>query len=173
MNASDDNGFDDLLERKLGLAAAGYQGPTVDPAQSVYHAAFLKGGTAMFSSLTTAAATKAVVGIAAATLVVGGAATLATGSPNPSVWGTTVTRAVTTCKADLQSGTHGIGVCVSDIAKQKGEAERTKHQASGAPSGAPASHSTSQPTDVPVGPPANLPAAGPGGRSTGASVTPQ
>lgn len=68
--------------------------------------------------------TKAVVGLAAISLAgAGGVAVKAatTGSPNPLVWGHTVTQAVNECKADLPTGQHGIGPCVSAQAKAKGD----------------------------------------------------
>ncbi len=82
------------------------------------------------SSLIAAASTKAAAGLAVAALAVGGvsvAATAATGSASPTVWGKTVTTAVATCKDPLKDGQHGIGQCVSAVAKQKGAEERAKH----------------------------------------------
>ena len=87
------------------------------------------------------------VGIATAVLVVGGgsvAATVATGSPNPVIWGQTVTKAVAACKAGLQQGQHGFGDCVSAVAKQKGRQEQKAH-----PTGAPTDHPTGAPTTAP------------------------
>ena len=60
------------------------------------------------------------VAVAAAAVTVAGAAT--TGSINPVVWGQTVTKTVTDCKAKLSDGQHGIGDCVSDIASTHGQA---------------------------------------------------
>jgi hypothetical protein len=57
---------------------------------------------------------------AAAAVTVAGVAT--TGTFDPGVWGVVVTQAVTDCKADLTDGQHGIGDCVSDIAKTHGQA---------------------------------------------------
>jgi hypothetical protein len=77
----------------------------------------------LLSGLPAIVASKAVTGFTVATLAVAGAgavtATAATGSPNPAVWGKTVTAAVTTCKNDLKDGVHGIGPCVSAVAKHK------------------------------------------------------
>ena len=107
---------------------------------------FLSGLPAVFAS-------KAAAGITVATLAVGGAgaitATVATGSPNPAVWGATVTAAVTDCKGKLKDGAHGIGTCVSAVAKQKGEQERAAHS----PGSAAGSHPTGAPTSHPTGPP--------------------
>jgi hypothetical protein len=113
----------------------------------------------LLSGLPAVVASKAVVGFTIATLGVAGAgavtATAVTGSPNPNVWGKTVTAAVTTCKDGLKDGVHGIGLCVSAVAKEKGKQESGQHAASSArsggsagsaagshPTGAPTSHST-------------------------------
>jgi hypothetical protein len=113
----------------------------------------------LLSGLPAVVASKAVTGFTVATLAVAGAgavtATAATGSPNPAVWGATVTAAVTTCKNDLKDGVHGIGSCVSAAAKLKGKQESAQHSSSAAsaarsagsaagshPTGAPASHPT-------------------------------
>lgn len=59
-------------------------------------------------------------GIAASlTLASALAAAAATGSANPAAWGQRVSEAVETCKADLGSGQHGIGSCISVIARGK------------------------------------------------------
>jgi hypothetical protein len=55
------------------------------------------------------------------------AAAAVTGSANPQVWGQHVKDAVSTCKSELASGQHGIGQCVSAIARQKGAQERTQN----------------------------------------------
>ena len=110
----------------------------------------------LLSGLPAIVASKAVTGFTVATLAVAGAgavtATAITGSPNPAVWGKTVTAAVTACKNDLKDGEHGIGPCVSDVAKLKGKQESGQHSASSArtagsaagshPTGAPTSHPT-------------------------------
>src|SRR5579859_3996438 len=90
----------------------------------------------LLSGLPAIVASKTAIGITVATLAVAGAgavtATAVTGSPNPTVWGKTVTAAVTTCKNDLKSGMHGIGTCVSNVAKQKGQQEREQHSSGSA-----------------------------------------
>lgn len=195
MNADggDFDDFDRLLERELQHRVGRLQGPSPMFDQSVYHTVFRTGGKMMsrFSTLTAAASSKAAAGLAAAALVAGGgsvAAAAATGSPNPNVWGKTVTNAVAACKDKLTDDQHGIGHCVSAVAKQKGIEERATHSASAArenrptglptshPSGPPTSHPTgapiSHPTGVPAGPPANLPPAAGGGHPTGPPVTP-
>jgi len=60
------------------------------------------------------------VAVAAAAVTITGAAT--TGSLNPADWGQQVKQQVDTCKAELASGQHGIGDCVSSFASQHGSA---------------------------------------------------
>jgi hypothetical protein len=55
-------------------------------------------------------------------IVVGGgsaAAAMSIGGPNPTLWGKTVTTVVTNCRDQLRADQHGIGDCVSAIARQK------------------------------------------------------
>jgi len=182
MTTGSNGGFDldRPLEQELQKSVGGLTGPSSAPSQSAYHV-FAIGGKSMslFSSLTAAASTKAAAGLAIAALVVGGgavAATAATGSPNPTVWGKTVTAAVATCKGDLQPGDHGIGPCVSAVAKQKGVQERDAHSASAArenhPTGRPSDLPSGKPTGVPAGPPSSIPPASSGSQPTGAPVSP-
>ncbi len=191
MNTDGSGGFDldHLLEQEFQRRVGGLQGPSPNVAQSAYHV-FAIGGKSMslLSTLTAAATTKAAAGLATAALVLGGgsvAATAATGSPNPAVWGKIVNAAVTTCKDHLTDGRHGIGQCVSALAKQKGAEQRAQHsQASQArqnrPTGKPTDLATGKPsslpggypTGVPAGPPGSPPAALGGGHPTGAPVTP-
>jgi hypothetical protein len=74
-------------------------------------------------------AAKTVVLIAAAAVALAGTTALAavTGSANPQVWGQYVEDVVTTCKSQLETGQHGIGGCVSVIARQKGAQQRDEH----------------------------------------------
>ncbi len=116
--------------------------------------------------------TKGAVGLAVAFLAVGaaGAATeiAATGSPNPSVWGANVVSTVRACKLALKPGEHGIGQCVSAVAKTHGKEVSSSHSSNarthasdesnahdnhtpGAPTGA------GQPTGLPTGKPGNVP----------------
>jgi cytochrome c2 len=112
----------------------------------------------LLSGLPAVVASKAVVGFTVATLAVAGAgavtATAATGSPNPAVWGKTVTDAVTSCRNDLKDGVHGIGPCVSTVAKRNGKQESGQHSASSArsASSAASSHPTGPPTSHPTAP---------------------
>jgi hypothetical protein len=79
---------------------------------------------------------KALTGFAVAALAatVAGAAAEATitGSLNPSDWGQQVRHQVAVCKAELETGQHGIGACVSAFAKQHGQLVSAEHRASGA-----------------------------------------
>ena len=109
----------------------------------------------LLSGLPAVVASKAVTGFTVATLAVAGAgavtATAATGSPNPAVWGKTVTAAVTTCKNDLKDGVHGIGPCVSAVAKHKGKQESGLHSASSASSASSARSAGSAASSHPTG----------------------
>jgi hypothetical protein len=182
MNTGSNGGFDldHLLEQELQKNVGGLVGPSPTPAQSAYHL-FAIGGksVSLLSSLTVAASTKAAAGLATAALVVGGgsvAATAATGSSSPGVWGKTVTAAVATCKGDLKPGEHGIGPCVSAVAKQHGIQERDAHSASAArenkPEGKGDGVHGGPPSGVPAGPPASVPPASGNSHPNGAPVTP-
>jgi len=184
MNTSSNGGFDldHLLEQELKKNVGRVQGPSPNVAQSAYHV-FAIGGQSMssLSSLIAAASTKAAAGLAVAALAVGGgsiAATAATGSTNPDVWGKTVTAAVASCKDKLTDGQHGIGQCVSTVAKQKGAEERAKHSEAGEhhPTGKPTDLPSGEPTDRPGGKPTNLPggkpSSVPGGPPSGVPAGP-
>jgi len=136
MSVENGNGFDRWLEQQLHAEAGSAGGPTPDPSQSQYHAAYLQGGLHM-SVLAKAASmvsTKGAVGLAVAALAIGGVSAEAavTGSANPSDWGSQVVKQVQACKAVLSPGSHGIGQCVSAFAKQNGPAVSSDHRASGA-----------------------------------------
>lgn len=91
----------------------------------------------------------AVVALAAGGLVT--AKTVTTGDPNPlDNWGSTVTQQVQTCKADLGANQHGIGQCVSSVAKTHGDSVSDSHANSGSHPNAPASpHPTGPPAPAP------------------------
>ena len=74
-------------------------------------------------------AAKTMVVVAAAATALAGTTALAavTGSANPQVWGQYVQDVVTTCKSQLETGQHGIGTCVSALARQKGAQQRDQH----------------------------------------------
>jgi hypothetical protein len=90
---------------------------------------------------------KAVIGLAAATMVVvaSGVLAAASGSVNPQVWGQQVRDAVETCKTELQPGQHGIGACVSAFARQHGHQSQTQQGANGANGAAGAKHGGNHP----------------------------
>ena len=152
MNVNSGDGFDQLLTQELQRAAGTLEGPNASAGQSLYHAVFTSGGTAVsvFSSITAAVTTKAAIAATAATIVVGGAAagTLASGSANPTNWGSSVSKMVETCKSTVRSdsgsttgGTTGatttagatntapknVGQCVSAFAKTHGAKKRALH----------------------------------------------
>ncbi len=122
--------FDGWLERGLDRALNAQSGPSPLATQASYHAASISGGTGVSfgTSVVSALTSKLVAGTATAALVVGGgtvvAATAATGSANPTNWGQFISQTVVPdCKASAaKSGHHGIGACVSSIAREHGEA---------------------------------------------------
>jgi hypothetical protein len=73
------------------------------------------------------------VTVAAFAATAAGAAAEATisGSLNPADWGQQVSHQVAVCKADLATGEHGIGACVSAFAKQHGKLVSAEHRANG------------------------------------------
>jgi hypothetical protein len=140
MNADGDD-FDALLGHELRRHVGRLQGPTPAYRQAAYRAVSTGGRTSMslVPSLAAATSSKIAAGLATAALVVGGgsaAASAATHSTDPGVWGRTVTQAVATCKSQLAAGEHGIGQCVSAVAKEHGEDQRAAHAQSGGGSGA-------------------------------------
>ena len=177
--------LDSWLERELRDRLGSPAGPSPLPAQSRYHAGYLKhaGSTSRTGRVKALASKQAAGALAAAVLVVGGgaigAAAAATGSPDPQVWGAAVTRAVTDCKHALSTAGHGIGDCVSAVAKGKGRDVRSQHTggqdhpgadpvpaATPQPEG-PANRPGHPPTSAPAGRPAGRPEAVPTLRATG------
>ena len=74
-----------------------------------------------------------------------------------AVWGATVTKTVASCKDGLKDGQHGIGHCVSAVAKTHGPAMRAEHsQASAARTDKP----HGKPSDVPHGKSSGKPGGG-------------
>jgi hypothetical protein len=64
---------------------------------------------------------KLLTGVAAAAAAVTVAGAVTTGSINPVIWGQTITQTVETCTDNLaNTGDHGIGQCVSAVAKTHG-----------------------------------------------------
>lgn len=74
------------------------------------------------------------VTVAAFAATAAGAAAEATitGSLNPADWGQQVRHQVAVCRAELATGHHGIGACVSAFAKQHGKLVSAENRASGA-----------------------------------------
>ncbi len=83
------------------------------------------------ASIFTSLSTKAIVGGAIAVSAVGGGA-VATHALLTANHGSSVHQAVVSCKSHETQGQHGIGKCVSSVAKTKGVAERNQHAAKGA-----------------------------------------
>ena len=124
--------LDQVLEQELQRHAAQHPAPSTLHQQARYHAALTSGGAMTpLGHIASIVSAKAATGIAVATLAVAGAgagsAAALTGSTSPDAWGKTVTDAVATCKADLKPGEHGIGQCVSAVAKKHGAEERAEH----------------------------------------------
>ena len=115
--------FDRWLEQELGRNLAPIGSRPARPGPARYQASRVGGLT--FPRKVAASLAAPTVALAA-----GGAAAAAasTGSVNPQVWGQRVEAAVASCKAELQ-GQHGIGACVSAIARQHGAQMRTQHGA--------------------------------------------
>lgn len=162
--------FDRELERGLKGRLGGLQGIRPRASQARYQAASTSGGILMkgLALAAVTASSKAVMGLALAAAVVGGGTVVASVSTHsdPAQWGKTVTAAVASCKAALKPGEHGIGGCVSAVAKQHGMKEKAMHAAGkGKPTSlpthsgnAPSGAGAAAPSGVPVGPPSTLPA---------------
>ena len=76
----------------------------------------------LFGGAGTALGVKLLTGVAVAAAAVTVAGVTTTGSLNPVDWGQQVQQQVESCKAQLATGQHGIGDCVSDFASQHGQA---------------------------------------------------
>jgi hypothetical protein len=72
------------------------------------------------------------VAVLATTVAAAAAEASITGSLNPADWGQQVKHQVAVCKAELETGEHGIGACVSAFANQHGKLVSAEHRASGA-----------------------------------------
>jgi hypothetical protein len=176
--------FDSLLEHELQRRFGSVSGPVPWPSRAAYKlAARSRRGARRPRSV------GLVVAVAAGLLALGSviAATAATGTTDPTVWGQQVKTAVENCKDQLSSGQHGIGDCVSDFAQQHGkshknsnlhnDASQDQHTGSGSNSGGPASpngnanngNAKGKPSGVPNGPPASP---GSGGNGNGPRATP-
>ena len=103
----------------------------------------------------------AATGVAALAAVGIGTKAVTTGVANPLDWGHTVTQQVQTCKANLAAGEHGIGQCVSAVAKTHGAAVSDSHSHGNNKSGK-ATHTPGRPSPFPgegnpQGPPSPFP----------------
>ncbi len=79
---------------------------------------------------------KLLTGVAAAAAAVTIAGAVTTGSLNPVNWGEAVTQRVQTCKDDIaNSGQHGIGDCVSQLASTHGATVSSAARHHGNPNG--------------------------------------
>jgi hypothetical protein len=86
---------------------------------------------------------KSKVGVAVlAGLIATGGATGAAAAASNGAFGQQVKEQVQDCKAQLASGMHGIGDCVSDFAQQHGAQQRQQHS-QGKPSSTPGAHGKS------------------------------
>jgi hypothetical protein len=168
MSVDNGGGFDQWLEQQLHNEAARASGPSPAPAQSQYHAAYLQGGLHMsvLGHAASVVSIKGAIGLTVAILAVGAAGAAGeaavTGSANPSIWGQAVVQQVKLCKADLASGSHGIGQCVSAFAKQHGPKVSADHRASGARTQTPGnpgkpSNAPGKPSNAPGGKPSTVP----------------
>lgn len=157
MNANDP--FTQTLETALKHSANSASGPNVLPSAAQYHGVALGAGlhVPFLSHLFLGLSTKTAVGLALASVVVGGgvAAAAVNGSPNPLNWGHQVVQQVTLCKAEYGPNASpttsptvtptptpttsptaspsasptpkNVGQCVSQFAKQHGRQERLLH----------------------------------------------
>ena len=114
--------FESFIEAQLQQHLGPLVGSAIAPSAGRFAAAAVSAGISASAGggLLGALSTKSAAAIAAVSIAAGGggavAATVATGSANPTVWGQQVKAAVDGCKADLGPHDHGIGKCVSDFA---------------------------------------------------------
>jgi hypothetical protein len=119
--------FEAFIEAQLQQHLGPLVGSAIPPAAGRFAAAAVGAGISASagSGLLAALSTKTAAFLAAAGLAAGGggavAATVATGSSNPVVWGEQVQAAVTQCKTELSPGERGVGHCVSHIVSAQQE----------------------------------------------------
>lgn len=186
MESSNMPDLDRLLEQELQRRVATHPGSAADPGAARYHAAFLRGGMHMpfVPSFLAGLSTKGAVGLAVATIAVGGgaAATVVSHDVNVNMstpWGQLVVGQVSKCKAEFgpsvspkatpsvsPAAKANIGQCVSAFAKKKGQMERAAH-AHATPSGKPAGLPSGRPSGLPTGRPSGLPTPGFAGKPSG------
>jgi hypothetical protein len=85
---------------------------------------------------------KVSLAVLAGLLATAGATGVAAAAASNGAFGQQVKEQVQDCKAQLASGTHGIGDCVSDFAQQHGAQQRQQHS-QGKPSSTPDTHGKS------------------------------
>jgi hypothetical protein len=106
------------LERELARSVRSLRPPSPAPSQAAYHRVTARAWARSLLPAVGAVAVRSAALVIAAGLVAAGGAVAATGSVNPTVWSSTATRVVATCKGALPSGQRAIGPCVSAEAEQ-------------------------------------------------------
>ena len=146
--------FDLWLTAELGKGYAPFRAAQ-PPAGAPYRLAALNRSPRARAARVAVVVLAVAIGLIATAVL---AAAAATGSANPQVWGQYVSGAVSTCKSELINGQHGIGQCVSAIARQKGPQESHQHSNAGG-GGAGKSHPSpkGRPSGAPGGPPSTRP----------------
>lgn len=143
-----------MLERDLARSADRLKGPSPSPSQAAYTRAADRHRLLRFRSALRAAFSKAAISLGAAVFFASAGAAgamAATGSPNPAVWGATMSRAVATCRGSLPSGQPSAGPC----------AQATPQAPPPPPASQPVSKSTPLPLPVAATTPTAQPAAPP------------
>jgi hypothetical protein len=143
--------FDVWLEGELGKGYLPFSA-TPPPPGAPYRASVQATG---LRRLARGRAARAAIVAAVVAIGLMGTTALAAGSANPQVWGQYIGDVVTSCKSELRSGQHGIGQCVSTIARQKGAQERNQHSNG---------HGAGQTHPGQGGPPSAVPGGSPSGR---------
>jgi len=163
--------FDRWLEDEFGKGYVSFIA-ALPPARAPYRAGGPATGRPQFTARLTARTVAVFAAVSFALMATSAlAAGLVTGSADPQVWGQHVADAVATCKTQLANGQHGIGACVSAIARQKGTQEREQHPTGHGASTHPPS-SAGPPSSVPSRLPSGIASGPPSGRPTGVPVGP-
>lgn len=109
--------------------------------------------TGLSHAVATGIKSKVGVAVLATLLATGGATGVAAAAAN-GAFGQQVKEQVQDCKAQLQSGVHGIGACVSTFAQQHGQQQRQQHSG-GKPSSTPGAQGKPSDPGKPTGTPGN------------------
>lgn len=127
MNTDGGLDFEAVLEHELRRWVGHRPGSSPTARQAAYRRALATGGrrTMPLVPCLVAAAALALCGGSAA------AAAAATHGTDPVTWAETVTDAVVSCRTQLGGGRHGIGECVSEVARKHGAARREIHSQAG------------------------------------------